>query len=313
MKNFWKNQLKKYWKIIALAPMDWYTDSAYRQIVKKINKDVICFSEFYSADWLVHSKFLAESVLPHNKNENPLIIQIFWKNPETFIKAAKIIEKYDIAWIDINMWCPAKKVVNSWHWSGLIINKDLAFEIVEKLNKNTSLPISVKTRLWFDWSESLIDFCKWLEKAWASLITVHWRTTKQAYTWKSDFSQIYDLKNNLNIPVLCNWNIQNIQDWFLKIKNLDGFMIWRASFWNPWVFSEKNYTPNLKEILDIMLLHAEKLIETKWEKKWCLDIRKHLVQYLKGFPNVSHYRKKLVLIENINELKNIINEIHNIN
>lgn len=313
MKNFWQEQTKK-WPLAFLAPMDWYTDSAYRQVVKKINPDVICVTEFYSADWLVNSRFLADSVLPHDKIEEPLIVQIFWKDPEMFVKAAKIIEKYDIAWIDINMWCPAKKVVKSWHWSGLIINRDTAFKIVEEINKHSKLPISVKTRLGFDWAESLIDFVKWLEQAWASLITVHGRTTKQAYTWKADFSQIYELKKKVSIPVICNWDIINYDDWMKKIhspKNdviLDWFMIGRWSFWNPWCFVPWWYEPSLREILDMMIFHREKLIETKKEK-WTFDIRKHLVQYLKWFPWVSKYRKKLVLINSLKELEDIINDI----
>lgn len=308
MKTFWQEQVKK-WPIIALAPMDGYTDSAYRQITKKINPEVICFTEFYSADWLVHSKFLADSVLPHHKSEKPLIVQIFGKNPENFVKAAKIIEKYDVAWIDINMWCPAKKVINSWHGSGLIINTETAFEIVRKLNEATHLPISVKTRLGWNGSESLIEFCKWLEAAWASLITVHGRTTKQAYTGKADFTQIYELKKALKVPVVCNWDIENIKDGMNKLNDLDGFMIWRCSFGNPWAFDKDGYIPTLWEILDMMEMHADLLIQTKWEKKWTLDIRKHLVQYIKWFPGVSKYRKRLVLITSLQELQDIIKDI----
>ena len=158
MKDFWKKQIEKKWTLVLLAPMDWYWDSAYRQSMKKVAPNIICVSEFYSADWLVHSKFLADKVLPHQKSENPLIIQIFWKDPEMFAKAAKIISdpKYDVAWIDINMWCPAKKVVRSGHWSSLLINEETAFEIVRKMNEATNLPISVKTRLSFDWWQDLI-------------------------------------------------------------------------------------------------------------------------------------------------------------
>jgi len=83
--------------------MDGYSDSAYRQVNKKVNPDVMCVSEFYSADGLVHSKFLADSVLPHQNSEKPLIIQIFGKDPEIFAQAAKIIERYDVAGIDVNM------------------------------------------------------------------------------------------------------------------------------------------------------------------------------------------------------------------
>lgn len=327
MKDFWQKECEK-WKLAFLAPMDWYTDSAYRQAVKSVSPNVFCVTEFYSADWLVHSKFLADSVLPHKDIEKPLIVQIFWKDPENFVKAAKIIEKYNVAWIDINMWCPARKVVNSWHGSGLIINRDTAFEIVEKLNKATSLPISVKTRLGFNWPETLIEFVKWLENAWASLVTVHWRTTKQAYTWHADFTQIYELKKNVSIPIICNWDVKNAEDGINKLQNLDWYMIWRWSFWNPWCFLTENefnnrknefsweflnwqYSPTLREILDMMVFHGQALIECKWERKWTLDIRKHLVQYLKWFPWVSAYRKELVTIESWEFLIWIIDRIRN--
>jgi tRNA-dihydrouridine synthase len=325
MKNFWQEQIQKYWKLCLLAPMDWYWDSAYRQTVKKIAPHVICVSEFFSADWLIHSKHLAEQVLPHTKIETPLIMQIFGKDPEIFAKAWKIIEqeKYNMYWIDINMWCPAKKVVRSGHWSSLLINEQTAFNIVQKIDEAVKLPISVKTRLSFDWWQDLIKFWKGLEKAWCKLLTVHGRTAKQAYTWIANWEPIYLLKNELQIPVIWNWDVQNFTDWMKKVKNLDWFMIGRWSFWNPWCFlwkehlneSEKKffinwqYHPTLQEILDIMEFHAEKLVETKWEHKWSLEIRKHLVQYLKNFPWVKAYRKKLVTTESIENTQNTLNEI----
>lgn len=324
MKDFRKKESEK-WKLCFLAPMDWYWDSAYRQATKIVSPHIYAISEFYSADWLVHSKFLADSVIPHTNIEKPLVIQIFWKEPENFAKAAKIIERYNVVWIDVNMWCAAKKVVRSWHGSSLFINQETAFKIVESLNKATKLPISVKTRLSFDWEQSLIDFAKWLENAWASLLTVHGRTAKQWYSWFAKLDDIYELKKHLKIPIICNWDIKNFEDWINKVKNLNWFMIWRSSFWNPWCFLwnehkdfkhlDKNnfidwiYYPNLKEIIDVMWFHAEKLVETKWEKKWSLEIRKHLVQYLKSFPWVKNYRRRLVTVETLDDTKNVINDI----
>ncbi len=339
MKNYWKERAKK-WKLCFLAPMDWYGDSAYRQTIKKVAPNIDAITEFYSADWLVHSKFLADAVLPHKDIEKPLVVQIFWKDPEMFVKAAKIIEKYDYVWIDINMGCPAKKVVRSGHWSSLMINTDTAFEIVEKLNKATSLPISVKTRIWYENSDDLIKFAKWLENAGCSLLTVHGRTTKQAYTWFANWDPIYELKRHINIPVIGNWDVKNFADGMDKVKNLDGFMIWRASFGNPWCFSshpltpsephpkpllrgeggnESNllesgfvdgvYFPSLGEILDMMVFHASKLVETKGERTGSLEIRKHLVQYLKNFPWVKGYRKRLVTTESLENSLDVIWEI----
>jgi len=311
MKDFWQKQVKKYKKLVFLAPMDWYWDSAYRQTIKKIASNIFLISEFYSTHSIVYSESIANRVLTHAKIENPLVIQIFWKDPEMFVKAAKIISnpKYNIAWIDINMWCPAKKIIKSWHWGSLFINQNIAFEIVDVLNKSTNLPISVKTRLSFDWNQNLIDFAKWLENAWCSLLTVHWRTTKQWYWWKADFSQIYDLKRHLDIPIICNWDIINYDDGMKKVKNLDGFMIWRKSFGNPWCFLPWNINPTLREVLDIMEFHAKKLVETKWERKWSLEIRKHLVQYLKYFPWVKSYRKRLVTTESLKNSLWVIDEI----
>ena len=159
-KDFWSQQVQKHGKLAFLAPMDEYGDSAYRQSMKRVAPHIYCISEFYSADGLVHSKFLGQSVLPHQDIEKPLIIQIFGKNPETFAGAAKIIESYGVAGIDVNMGCPAKKVVRSGHGSSLIISENTAFDIVKALDEATSLPISVKTRLSFDGNQDLIKFAQ---------------------------------------------------------------------------------------------------------------------------------------------------------
>jgi tRNA-dihydrouridine synthase B len=333
-KNFWK-ELAEQWPIVALAPMDWYCDSAYRQINKQIAPHIIPFSEFYSADGLVHSKDLAARVLPHAEIEKPLIIQIFGKDPEKFRQAAILIESYGVSGIDINMGCPAKKVVKSGHGSSLMINRDTAFKIVEEMAKAVKIPISVKTRLGWENPELLIEFAKGLENAWANLITVHGRTYKQAFTGKADFQGIYELKQALSIPVLCNGDVMNHADGIRKIthplnretsvfpsdsqtrerhpageeaKNLDGFMIGRASFGNPWCFLPDGRKPTLEEVLQTMELHAKLLIETKGQK-WALEIRKHLVQYLHGFPWVKEYRNRLVHTETLDDVHGVTKDI----
>jgi tRNA-dihydrouridine synthase B len=331
-KNFWKEEIEKHKKLCFLAPMDGYGDSAYRQAMKRIAPHIYCISEFYSADGLHHSKFLAESVLPHTTIEDPLIIQIFGKDPAMFASAAKIISnpKYNIAGIDVNMGCPAKKVVRSGHGSSLLINEQTAFDIIKALSDATHLPISVKTRLSFDGNQDLISFAQGLQSSWASLITIHGRTAKQAYTGKADFTGIYELKKNLDIPVIANGDVEHFDDGMRKIYSpdgssvLDGFMIGRRSFWNPWCFLGKNhistnfpeeafldelYQPKLEEMLEAMEFHAEKLVETKGERKGSLEIRKHLVQYLKSFPGVKEYRKQLVTTESLEMTRNTLSEI----
>lgn len=313
MNNFWSD-LASRGPISALAPMDGYTDSPYRQIVKSIAPETVVFSEFYSADGLVHSKELQRRALTHNPKEYPLIIQIFWKDPLIFAEAAKIIEGYGITGIDINMGCPAKKVVKSGHGSSLMINRDTAFKIVEEMAKAVKIPVSVKTRLGWEDHSLLIDFVKWLENAGASLISVHGRTYKQAFTGKADFTGIYSLKQNITIPVICNGDIESFDDGLSKIihpegqKNLDGFMIGRASFGNPWCFLPGNFEPTLGEILDIMWKHGELLWNCK-ERKGMMEARKHLVQYLHGFPGVKEYRNLLVHVESPEDINSILEKI----
>ncbi|MDD2565336.1 MAG: tRNA-dihydrouridine synthase [Candidatus Gracilibacteria bacterium] len=309
MNNFWKD-LASRGKIVALAPMDGYTDSAYRQIVKKINPEVICFSEFFSADGIVHSKFLANSVLPHHITEKPLIIQIFGKDPEIFRKAAIIIESYGVAGIDVNMGCPAKKVVQSGHGSSLMINVDTAYRIIEEMAKAVKIPISVKTRLGYADTDNLIPFAKGLENAGAQLITVHGRTFKQAFTGQADWSMIYELKKNLGIPVIGNGDVVDFDDGMNKVENLDGFMIGRKSFGNPWCFLPGKIEPTLGQKLDTMKEHAKLLIELKG-RKGCLEARKHLAQYLHSFPGVKHYRGELVRVESFENVEKVLEEIRN--
>jgi len=289
--------------------MDGYTNSAYRQIVKEIAPKTICFSEFYSADGISHSKDLAKKVLSFSEIEQPLIIQIFGKNPENFEKAAKILADGGIAGIDVNMGCPAKKVVRSGHGSSLMIDRETAFRIIEVMAKAVSIPISVKTRLGWSNSEDLIEFCQGLENAGASLITVHGRTFAQAFEGTADWNPIYELKKHLSVPVIGNGDIENYADGTAKMKNLDGFMIGRGSFGNPWCFSQNPKKPNTEEVLKTTLHHAELLVDTLGPIKGIYESRKHLVQYLKGFSQAKAFRARIVRVESIPELEQILQDV----
>lgn len=307
-KNFWKN-LAANGPISTLAPMDGYTDSPYRQIVKSIAPDTVCFSEFYSADGLVHSKQLQQSALSHNPSEKPLIIQIFGKDPEMFRQAAILIEQAGAAGVDVNMGCPAKKVVKSGHGSSLMINTDTAFRIIEEMSKAVKIPISVKTRLgWTNWEEHLIPFAQGLQNAGANLLSVHGRTYQQAFNGKADWTGIYELKKHLSIPVIGNGDVVDYDDGMKRLGNLDGFMIGRSSFGNPWCFLPGGYIPTLAEILAIMHEHGQLLVENKG-RKGILESRKHLVQYLHGFAGVKEYRKSLVSVESVEDIDNVLARI----
>ncbi|MDD5039725.1 MAG: tRNA-dihydrouridine synthase [Patescibacteria group bacterium] len=291
--------------VICLAPMDGYTDSAFRRTCKTVNRNIVVFTEFVSADGLHHkAKKLQEKLRFHNQ-EHPIIAQIFGKNAESYITAAKYCETLGFDGIDINMGCPSKKVVKSEHGVALRKKPDLAYRLIESISTATKLPISVKTRLGWDSADDLITFGKGVENAGAQLITVHGRTYKQGFSDHADFNPLYALKRELTIPVIGNGDIADMSDGMKKLGNLDGFMIGRASIGNPWVFA-KLHPANFSDKIALILKHAELLWQLKGEKVAMLEIRKHLLAYVKGLPNASEYRSKLVQVTSINEIHGIL-------
>lgn len=294
--------------IIALAPMDGYTDSAFRRVCKMVNQDIIVFTEFTSADGLHHSAKKLQQKLSYDKSEHPIIAQIFGKNKETFITAAKYCEAMGFEGIDINMGCPSKKVVKSEHGIALRKKPELAYQLVEALAKATDLPISVKTRLGWNNADDLIEFGQGLAKAGADLITIHGRTYTEPYGVPAHFEPIYELKKNVSIPIIGNGGISSMTDGKNKLGNLDGFMIGQASFGNPWVFS-KSPALSFSNKVPVILKHAELLFKLKGAKVARLEIRKHLLHYVKGLPNATEFRSQLVQVKSIPEIKKTLQSI----
>lgn len=294
--------------IVALAPMDGYTDTAFRRICKSVNSNIVLFTEFTSADGLHHSAKRLQQKLAFDTSEHPIIAQIFGKNTETFTTAAQYCEQKGFDGIDINMGCSSKKVVKSEHGVALRNKPELAFKLVESVVKASKLPVSVKTRLGWSSADDLIEFGRGIEKAGASLITVHGRTYSQGFNDTANFGPIYELKRALSIPVIGNGDINSLEDGINKLQNLDGFMIGRAAIGNPWVFAEYQPTSFEKKI-PLILKHAEYLIELKGEKIALLEIRKHLVAYVKSLSNASSFRSKLVQVTSLAQIRAILNYI----
>lgn len=303
---------KDYWKrvqtpIIGLAPMEGYSDSPFRRVCKSVNPSILTYTEFTSADGIAYAGSKLKKKLAFVASEQPILAQIFGKNEDTFIRAAKLCEDMGFTGIDINMGCPAKKVVKSEHGVALRRNLPLAFNLIEAVATATQLPISVKTRLgWADASD-LVDFAKGAESAGANMICIHARTYKEPYNVPAQFEPLYEMKREINIPVIANGGIASIEDGISKLGNLDGFLIGQATFGNPWVFG--NQALPFIEKIPLIVQHAEWMVESKGERHGILEMRKHLLQYVKGFYGAKDYRSALCHVASIAEIKQVLEDI----
>ena len=281
--------------IVCLAPMDGVTNSAYRQIVRSLSKDVILFSEFTSVDGLVRSEHVRLR-LDYEPCEHPFFMQLFGNSPEIFAEACRMVEDRGIWGVDINMGCPAKKIVHSQHGSALMQNPDAACRIVEAIRKACSLEVSVKTRLGWKDEKNLISFAKALESAGASMLTIHGRTYNQAFKGESDWQPIYELKRHLTIPVIGNGDIRDFNHGLEHLGNLDGFMIGRAAIGNPWCFQDRRKypEPTHHERIEIALEHLHLYRRFKREIVAVREFRKYLGNYVSGFRNAKEWRSRLM-------------------
>ena len=296
--------------IVCLAPMDGVTNSAYRQIVRSLSKDVILFSEFTSVDGLVRSEHVRLR-LDYELCEQPFFMQLFGNSPETFAEASRMVEDRGILGVDINMGCPAKKIVHSQHGSALMQDPDRACRIVEEIRKACSLEVSVRTRLGWKDDKNLIDFAKALESAGASMLTIHGRTYNQAFKGESDWEPIYELKSHLSIPVIGNGDIRDFNHGLEQMANLDGFMIGRAAIGNPWCFQDRRKYPDptLDQRIELALKHFHLYRRFKQELVAVREFRKYIGNYVSGFRNAKEWRNSLMQCQNEESFVECMREI----
>jgi len=314
--------------IVALAPMAGVTDASYRQLIKKIAPDTVLYTEFLSTDALAYGGKKTMQMMAFDPEiEFPFIVQVFGHKPEHFLMAAKIIEQCGADGIDINMGCPAAKVVSSCHGAALIREPELAAELVYATKKAVSIPVSVKTRLGWDSKTTLIPFCQKLEAAGADAFAIHGRRFCDKFAGNADWEPIYELKKNVKVPVIGNGDIYTAQDALDKIGNLDGVMIGRGTFGNPWLMADvsralqakkkeelvaaEELIPTLQKLtfqdkIPFILDHCELAVRTKGETRGMLEMRRHLSSYVKGFDGASEMRQKLVRVEKLEDAKAIL-------
>tara|TARA_B110000263_G_scaffold859_1_gene700 strand:- start:45 stop:746 length:702 start_codon:yes stop_codon:yes gene_type:complete len=222
-----------------------------------------------------------------------------------------MVEDRGILGVDINMGCPAKKIVHSQHGSALMQDPDRACRIVEEIRKACSLEVSVKTRLGWKDDKNLIDFAKALESAGASMLTIHGRTYNQAFKGESNWEPIYELKRQLSIPVIGNGDIRDFNHGLEQMANLDGFMIGRAAIGNPWCFQDRRkYTdPTLDQRIELALKHFHLYRRFKQELVAVREFRKYIGNYVSGFRNAKEWRNSLMQCQNEKSFVECMREI----
>ncbi len=304
--------------IVALAPMAGVTDVSYRQLIKKVAPDTVVYTEFLSTNALAYGAERTLKMLEFDPAiERPFIVQIFGSDPQKFLEACKVIEQTGADGIDINMGCPAAKIVSSCYGSALMRNPALAADLVAAACKAVSIPVSVKTRLGWDTKDSLISFCQALVAAGAKALSIHGRRYCDKFTGKADWEPIYALKKAVNVPVIGNGDIASAEDALRMIGNLDGVMVGRATFGNPWLMHEisealstgtiaqKNELTSdekfgiFKKRVPFILDHCDLSVKYKGEKRGILEMRRHLGSYVKGFDGARELRMKLLTLESL--------------
>lgn len=306
--------------LVCLAPMEDYSDTAFRQMVRKAAAEVIVFTEFISVDGLHHNPTEVRRKHHFEKHEKPIVVQLFGNNPDYFVEAIKHLEELGVDGVDINMGCPAHRIVKCQYGAGLLQNPELAWEIARKVVKETNTPISVKTRLGWEDKEQILEFAKGFEDAGISVITLHGRTYKQGFSGEADWEPMYRLKEKIkHMKVIGNGDIHSGQEALDKIGNLDGVMVGRMSFGNPWALKEvydslKNgkhtpCEPSFEERIPWILEHCKLTIKYKGEKKAMLEMRKQLGAYVKGIEGAKEMRGRLVRVESLEEVEEILHSI----
>ncbi|NLK27062.1 MAG: tRNA dihydrouridine synthase DusB [Clostridiales bacterium] len=307
---------------LFLGPMAGVTDLPFRILCKENGADLVC-TEMVSAKGILYQNKNTESLLTIAEEERPAAVQLFGSDPEIIAQMAKKIEGRNFDILDINMGCPVPKVVKNGEGSALMKNPQLIGEIVNKVSKAINKPVTIKIRSGFDPScINAVEVAKIAEANGAAAITVHPRTREQFYHGKSDWDIIRQVKEAVRIPVIGSGDVVTPEDAkrMLEQTNCDGIMIARGARGNPWLFKQiKSYLekgeyepkPDFSQIKDTILRHAKLAVEYKGEYTGIREMRKHVAWYTFGYPQSAKLRNKVNEIENLVDLKHLLEEYMN--
>lgn len=306
---------------LILAPMAGVTDLALRKICKEFGPGLVC-TEMVSSKAIYYNDTKTKLLMNTQGEQRPISMQIFGSDEETMGYAAKYIsELADI--VDINMGCPAPKVVKNGDGSKLLLDIKKAENVIKSVVKNSKKPVTLKIRKGWDSNNIVaVEFAQMAENAGISAITIHGRTRSEMYSGKVDLDIIKKVKENLKIPVIGNGDIVD-EESALKMfeyTGVDGIMIGRGVFGNPWIFEKIKYfletgekLPEIsnEEKLRVIKKHIELELQEKEEITAIREMRKHIAWYTKNMPNSSEFRNEINKIENKDELIKEVNKFFN--
>lgn len=307
---------------LFLAPMEDITDPSFRYVCKMFGADFM-FTEFISSDGLIRDGKSSVKKLDLFDYERPIGIQLYGHIIDSMVDAAVMACEAKPDLIDLNFGCPVRKIAARGAGAGMLQNIPLMIEMTSAIVKAVNIPVTVKTRLgWDENNKIIVEVAERLQDTGIAGLTIHGRTRAQLYRGEADWTLIGEVKNNprMKIPIIGNGDVNGpeVAKIMFDRYGVDGIMIGRATFGRPWIFREiRHYLdtgeilpgPTIDEKADLALLHLDKSLEHKEGKAAILEMRRHLSNYFKGLPNFKETRLRLLTSIEIDEIREIIEEI----
>jgi nifR3 family TIM-barrel protein len=307
---------------LLLAPMEDVSDPPFRYVCKMFGADVT-YTEFISSEGLIRDAAKSVKKLEFTEFERPIGIQIFGHDIDSMVKAARYAEEAGPDIIDINYGCPVKKVTEKGAGSGILNDIPKMVRMTEAVVKAVNSPVTVKTRLGYDnHRKEIVEIAERLQDVGIKAITIHGRTRVTRSSEPADWTLIGEVKNNpaMHIPVFGNGDVFTPENakFFKETYNVDGIMIARGSYGNPWIFREikhflatgdKMAPPDVRERVRICRIHLEKSVDWKGERVALNEIKKHYSEYFKGYPDFKQFKVSLMEAVSHDEVIRILEEI----